>query len=263
MANLYQSKHYSLGRPTYPRELFQFIASKTPQHDLAWDVGTGTGQAAQSLAGIYKNVIATDVSETQLSFAPKLPNIQYKCTPPKLTMEELKHAIAEESRVDVVTVAQAVHYFDLPTFYQQVKWVLKKPHGVMAVWCYTLPRINDTFDAIFDQFFCNACGPYWNQTAVTLVNDEYKSLEFPFEPVEGLDHTGPLQFKSEKLVDLEDMFVFIRSWSAYQRAKDKGLELLSEKVIEEFKSAWNKDGDGHKVAKISMYLRIGKVGNLD
>ncbi|KAK6930235.1 Methyltransferase type 11 [Dillenia turbinata] len=124
---------YSLGRPTYPRELFQFIASKTPQHDLAWDVGTGTGQAAQSLAGIYKNVIATDASETLLNFTPKLPNIQYKCTPPKLTMEELKHAIVEESRVDVVTVAQAVHWFDLPTFYQQVKWVLKKPHGVMAV----------------------------------------------------------------------------------------------------------------------------------
>ncbi|KAK6930236.1 hypothetical protein RJ641_004330 [Dillenia turbinata] len=78
-------------------------------------------------------------------------------------------------------------------------------------------------------------------------------------PVEGLDHTGPLQFKSEKLIDLEDMFEYIRSWAAYQLAKDKGLELLNEEVIEEFKNAWNKDGDGHKVAKISIYLRIGKV----
>ncbi|PNX76684.1 S-adenosylmethionine-dependent methyltransferase [Trifolium pratense] len=62
-------------RPTYPPQLFQFIASKTPSHHLAWDVATGTGQAAKSLATLYENVIATDASEKQLEFAAKLPNI--------------------------------------------------------------------------------------------------------------------------------------------------------------------------------------------
>ncbi|KAK6913721.1 Methyltransferase type 11 [Dillenia turbinata] len=264
MATLFvkQAKDYSLARPHYPQQLFQFIASKTLQHDLAWDVGTGSGQAAESLAGIYKNVIATDTSEAQLEFAPKLPNIQYKRTPPKLTMEELKLTVAQESTIDVITVAQAVHWFDLSTFYQEAKCVLKRPHGVMAVWCYTNPRVNKTMDQIFDRFYAKDCGPYWDMTGIGLIDDEYRTLEFPFEPVEGLDHTGPFQFKSEKKIDLEDIFAFIKSWSAYQTAKDKGIELLREEVVEEFEKAWKKDGDGQKVASFPIHLRIGKVGKM-
>lgn len=37
------------GEPTYPPALFQKLASLTPQHDRAWDVGTGNGQAAITL----------------------------------------------------------------------------------------------------------------------------------------------------------------------------------------------------------------------
>lgn len=51
MANLFlkQAKQYVATRPSYPPELFDFIASKTPRRDLAWDVGTGNGQAAASV----------------------------------------------------------------------------------------------------------------------------------------------------------------------------------------------------------------------
>ncbi|GKV41703.1 hypothetical protein SLEP1_g49201 [Rubroshorea leprosula] len=123
MANLYinQAKHYAVGRPGYPKQLFQYIASKTPSHDLAWDVGTGTGQAARSLAELYKNVVATDTSPTQLEHATKLPNIRYQHTPPTMSLEELQQkVVATESSVDLVTVATAMHWFDLPKFYEQV-----------------------------------------------------------------------------------------------------------------------------------------------
>ncbi|KAE7999262.1 hypothetical protein FH972_003713 [Carpinus fangiana] len=263
MAELFvnQAGHYAEGRPSYPPELFQFIASKTPCQDLAWDVGTGNGQAARSLAGIYKNVIATDTSPKQLSFAPRLHNIRYQQTPPTMSIAELESKVAPQSSVDVVTVAQAFHWFDLPNFYQQVKWVLKKPYGVIAPWCYTMPEVNDSIDSVFQTFYNTAIETYW-EPARKLVFDKYRSIDFPFEPVNGVDHTGPFEFVNEKLMDLDNYFTYMRSLSAYQKARENGLEFLSDDVVEDFKRAWTEDGQDQKVVKFPVYLRIGRVGNM-
>ncbi|KAG5555838.1 hypothetical protein RHGRI_006478 [Rhododendron griersonianum] len=269
MADLFhkQAKNYVETRPSYPEELFEFIASKTPNHDLVWDVGTGSGQAAKSLAKLYKNVVGTDTSQEQLDYAPKLPNVRYQCTPPNIPLSELESSVAPPGTVDLVTVAQALHWFDLPTFYQQVKLVLKKPHGVIAAWCYTVPEardnipvVNDKFDAVFRQFYADS-QPYWD-TARKLVDGKYKGIDFPFEPVgDGANHTGPFEFTTVRVMDLEGFLTYIRSWSAYQTAKDKGVELLSEDAVESFKRAWGEDGVDQKVVKAPVYLRIGKVGN--
>ncbi|KAL3534551.1 hypothetical protein ACH5RR_003012 [Cinchona calisaya] len=262
MADLFlkQAEQYSSSRPTYPDQLFQFIASKTPCHDLVWDVGTGSGQAAVPLASIYKNVVATDTSPKQLEFATKLPNIRYQCTPPKLSMAELEHNIAAESSVDLVTIAQSLHWFDFATFYQQVKRILKKPNGVIAAWCYTIPEINPVVDAVFRKFYTVDSDPYWEPER-KLVDNKYETIDFPFEAVDGLDHTGPFEFKTDRVMDLEGFFSYIRSWSSYQTAKDKGVELLNGNVVQDFKSAWNEDGISEKVVTAPIYLRIGKVGN--
>ncbi len=264
MADLFikQAKEYRETRPSYPEELFQFIASKTPSHDLVWDVGTGSGQAALSLARLYKNVIGTDTSQKQLDFAPKLPNVRYQCTSANISMADLERDITTESSLDLVTVAQALHWFDLPIFYHQVKWTLKKPDGVMAAWCYTTPEVNKTFDPVFDKFYNVDSEPYWN-LARKLVDDKYRSIDFPFEPLDGTDTTGPFEFKTERLMSVDDFFVYLRSWSAYQTAKAKGVELLRDDVIDEFKRAWSEDGDDKKVVTFPVYLRIGKVGNLE
>lgn len=216
---------------------------------------------SSQLAKIYKNVIATDTSPKQLEFAPKLPNIRYQCTPSKLSIAEVEENIAAESTVDLVTIAQALHWFDFPTFYQQVKWVLKKPNRVIAAWCYTMPEINPSFDAVFQRFYKVDSGPYWEPER-KLVDNKYETIDFPFEPVDGLDHTGPFQFKAERVMDLEGFFTYIRSWSSYQTAKEKGVELLHENVVKDFTSAWNEDGISEKVVTSPIYLRIGKVGNL-
>ncbi|KAF5474232.1 hypothetical protein F2P56_006147 [Juglans regia] len=263
MAELFikQAEQYAAGRPTYPSELFEFIASKTPCKHLAWDVGTGSGQAARSLAGIYTNVIATDTSTTQLNFAPKLPNVRYRHTSPTMSAVELERNVAPQSSIDLVTIAQAIHWFDLPNFYQHVKWVLKKPHGIIAAWCYTVAEVNDSVDALFQPFYDIASAPYWDPVR-ELVDDKYRGIYFPFEPVEGADHTGPSQFTSKRLMNLDNYFTYIRSWSAYQTAREKGVELLSDAVIEEFKRAWIEDGQDQKVVKFPVYLRIGRVGNM-
>ncbi|TKY62689.1 methyltransferase protein [Spatholobus suberectus] len=242
MAELFvkQARQYADARPSYPPQLFQFIASKTPSHNLAWDVGTGSGQAAKSLAMLYKNVIATDASEKQLEFAAKLPNVRYQHTPSTMSMTEVEQMVAPQGTIDLVTIAQAMHWFDLPTFYEQVKWVLKKPHGVIAAWCYYLPRVNSAVDTILDQLYSSDASLYWD-SACTLFDDKYRSIDFPFELVNGTDHTGPFEFVTETVMDLDDFLTYIKSWSAYQTAKEKGVELLGEDVVQKVKLAWGED----------------------
>ncbi|XP_075491460.1 uncharacterized protein LOC142529727 [Primulina tabacum] len=262
MAKLFinQAKHYVQGRPTYPRELFSFIASTTPCHHLAWDVGTGSGQAAVSLANIYKKVIATDTSPKQLELAPNLPNITYRCTSPDMSISELESQVGSQCSADLVTIAQAMHWFDLPAFYKQVKWILKNPNGVIAAWCYTTPEVNPSVDLLFQRFYCIDAEPYWEPPR-KLVDLKYETIEFPFEAVDGLENNGPYRFNSEKLMDFEAFLTYLRSWSAYQIAKEKGVELLRDEVVEDFKRAWSEDGKMEKVVTFPIYLRIGKVGS--
>jgi hypothetical protein len=177
-----------------------------------------------------------------------------------MSIAELEGNVAPQSSIDVVTIAQAIHWFDLPNFYQQVRWILKKPHGIIAAWCYTAPEVNDSVDAVFQPYYNIAAEPYWEPPR-KLVDNKYTTIDFPFEPVDGADHTGPFQFVIERLMDLDNYFTYLRSWSAYQTAKEKGVELLSNDVIEEFKRAWTEDGQDKKVVKFPIYLKIGRVGN--
>lgn len=259
MAELFRkvAKKYAEARPTYPPELFQFISSKTPHHDLVWDVGTGSGQAAVSLAELYKEVVATDTSPEQLAFAPKLPNIRYVRTPAAVSLDGLQRDVAPPSTVDLITVAQALHWFHLPTFYAQARNLLRGPHGVLAAWCYTVPRVNAAVDSILGRVYTEA-GPFWAPERRT-VEDELRNIDFPFDPVDGEEHTGPFEFSAESKMDLEAYLTYIRSWSAYQTAREKGLELLSDGVISDLERAWGGDGAAVKVLRYPIFLRIGKV----
>ncbi|KAG9135273.1 hypothetical protein Leryth_015178 [Lithospermum erythrorhizon] len=180
-----------------------------------------------------------------------------------MSMSELQqNVVAAESSVDLVTIAQAMHWFDLPSFYQQVKFVLKKPNGVIAAWCYKSPYVTKSVDSVFQRFYTVDSDPYWAPER-KIVDDMYRTIEFPFEAVDGCDHNGPFEFKSERLIDLEGFFLYIKSWSAYQTAKENGVELLKDDVVEDFTNAWNEDGKYEKIITFPIYLRIGKVGNVN
>ncbi|GAB2267152.1 hypothetical protein Dimus_002137 [Dionaea muscipula] len=212
------------------------------------------------LAEIYKTVIGTDTSAKQLGYAPNLPNVHYHQTPPVISLADLDHIVAPPSTVDLVTIAQALHWFDLPEFYSQVKRILKKPHGVIAAWCYTLPEVNDAVDSIMSRFYHVDSKPYWDK-ARDLVDDEYRNIEFPFEPVEGLESTEPVRFTAERTMDLEGYLRYVMSWSAYNTAAEMGVELLTEEVVERFRCAWVEDGKMDKIARFPVFLRIGRVGD--
>ncbi|KAJ1283534.1 hypothetical protein BS78_03G135700 [Paspalum vaginatum] len=259
MANLFlkQAKQYVATRPVYPAELFDFIASKTPRHDLAWDVGTGNGQAAASLAKLYKAVVGTDTSAQQLAYAPPLPNVRYVHTPPDLPLAGIHAAVAQPGSVDLVTVAQAFHWLDLPRFYQQARSVLRPASGVLAVWCYTEPRVDAAVDAVFWRLY-HGSQEHWALNR-RMVDDEYRSAEFPFDPVEGQADTDPVEFSTKRQMDLDDYLMYITSWSAYQTAKDKGVELLDEATVHELERAWGGHRKEVKTVTYPIFLRIGKV----
>ncbi|KAJ3684643.1 hypothetical protein LUZ61_013807 [Rhynchospora tenuis] len=256
--NSKQAEKYAEARPSYPAELFDFIASKTPRHDLVWDVGTGSGQAAVVLAEKYKYVVGTDVSQQQLDHARKLPNIRYVHTPDSLSLSDLHADVAPPDSVDLVTVAQTLHWIDLPPFYEQVRSVLRKPDGVIAVWCYVEPVVDPAVDAAFWRLY-NWSQPYWAPQRKH-VDERYQSLEFPFEPVDTEAHTGPFEFVQEKEMDLNVFLTYIRSWSAYQTAKEKGVEMLPDERVAEFREAWGGCDEEAKVVRFHIFLRMGKVG---
>lgn len=177
-----------------------------------------------------------------------------------MSVTELEQKVASQSTIDLITIAQAMHWFNLPKFYELVRWALKKPNGLIAAWCYTTPEVNEEVDAVFCPFYKGVSGPGWKETT-SAVDDKYRNIHFPFEPVDGLDNTGPFEFKAEKVMRLEDYLTYIRSWSSYNAAKEKGVEMLTDEIVEKFNKAWYHDGKNDKVVRFPIFLRLGRVGD--
>ena len=163
---------YARARPTYPPALFTELARLTRDHASAWDCGTGNGQAAMGLAEHFRSVVATDPSEAQLSKARPDPRITYRLG------GEASSGLPPGS-VDLVTAAQAAHWFDLAAFYSEARRVLR-PGGVIALWCYGLCHITPEVDALMAEFYQKTVGPYWPPERHH-IDAAYRSLDFPFE----------------------------------------------------------------------------------
>jgi SAM-dependent methyltransferase len=196
---------YASFRPTYPAALFDWLASLTPQHALAWDCGAGSGQASAPLAQRYERVLATDLSAAQLAAAPRLPNVEYREAPAEAS------GLPEHS-ADLVTVAQAMHWFDLPGFHAEVRRVLK-PQGVIAVWGYNRLLLPDAaVQQAVDRFYEEKIGSYWPPERVHAENG-YRDLPFPFARI-ATPHFALTQTWSR-----EQLLGYLRSWSAVARFK--------------------------------------------
>lgn len=201
-------------------------------------------------------MIGTDVSEKQLMYAIPHPKVSYVHTPLSMSDDELVTLIGGEGTVDLITVAVAVHWFDLPRFYSVVTRLLRKPGGIIAVWGYKFAEVSPTFDEAIRHWFQTAL-PYWNSKA-EFAFDEYKTLPFPFESV-GLGSEGnPLFLDMPKEVSFEGYLEFIRSGSGVATAKERGVDLLPEEVVRELETAW---GGANLVRTIvyKAFMLCGKV----
>jgi SAM-dependent methyltransferase len=197
-----QANIYAQFRPTYPPELYDFVLGKVPQRHRAWDCATGNGQVATVLAGYFAEVVATDISQRQLDFAKQAPNLSYRVS----SAEQTPFA---DNSFDLITVGQALHWFDFERFNQEVRRV-SKPGGVIACWGYELLNISPELDALILDFYQNTVGSYWDPERKH-IEEQYARIPFPFEQVAfGV-------FPAEVYWQPDHLFGYLRTWSAVQR----------------------------------------------
>ncbi len=196
---------YATFRPSYPDALFDWLARIAPRHGLAWDCGAGSGQATASLAARFGQVLATDISAAQLDAAPRLANVSYR-------VASAEGSGLPDRAADLVTVAQAMHWFYLPQFYAEVRRVLR-PQGVIAVWGYNRLRIDHAeVQRIVDHFYEETIGSYWPPERVH-VETGYRNLPFPFARIDAPAFALRQDWTRAHLLG------YLRSWSAVGRFK--------------------------------------------
>ncbi len=217
------SAAYAAFRPRYPDALFDFLVQAAPARDDAWDAGTGSGQAAVGLARLFTHVIATDASSSQIEHATRDPRIDYRVCP-------AESCDLDDRSVDLVTAAQALHWFDRPRFWTEVRRVLRR-NGVIAVWTYVMLEIAPRIDEIVRHFYHHVVGPYWPPER-RITEERYRTIEF----VAG----------------------YVRTWSATREFIKQHREDPVERLVTELGPAW---GDPHKsrLARWPVAMRVGRI----
>jgi Methyltransferase domain len=235
---------YAEFRPRYPGALFDWLASETARHDLAWDCATGNGQAARGLAAHYARVIATDASERQLAHAAPHPRIEYRVAP-------AHESGLPAASVDVVTVAQALHWLALPLFFGEATRVLASD-GLMAVWGYSLPSVaNVALDEALRRYHDEIVGPYWPPER-RMVDTHYATVPFPFAEI-------PVPpFALEQRMTRLAVEGYLRTWSATRAYREaRGDDPVSQ-IAPALAAEWP-DPREVRLVRWPLFVRAGRV----
>lgn len=240
-----QAKEYSSFRPTYPDDLFRFLSEITKNHQIAWDCATGNGQAAIGLCKYYDKVIASDISEKQIQNKFERKNIQYSVFP-------AEKADIPDNSVDLIAVAQALHWFDFELFYSETRRVAKKG-AIIAVWSYRMHKISPEIDKISDRlnFGGDILGDYWPKE-VRYPKEDYKTIPFPFEEIAVPKFTISTEWNLGQLLN------YLDTWSAVRKYRmEKKTEPL-ELIKNELRPYW-KDDFEKKHVTWEINLRVGEA----
>lgn len=234
---------YAKYRPTYPKELYDYILQFVGEREAAWDCATGNGQAASALAAWFHRVDATDSSAEQLKRAIPLPNVHYQVA----TAENTPFAA---DSFDLITVATAYHWLNWEAFHREATRV-GKPGAVVAVWAYNILRCDDQqIDRAIRDFYFDVMYPYWDKER-RHVENAYATVAFDFLPL------PPKEFAIEKTWTKEDVLGYISTWSAVQHYVEQNgaspLPLLEKPLAEAWKTA------GPRTFRFPLFLKIGRV----
>jgi ubiquinone/menaquinone biosynthesis C-methylase UbiE len=236
-----QAKAYAQFRPYYPADMIEYITSFVEQKDTALDVATGNGQVAAALAAHFKQVYGTDISAKQLENATPAPNLIYK----EGSAERLDF---ENEQFDLITVAQAIHWFKFDEFYSEVRRTLK-PNGVIAVLGYGLFSTNPETDKIINRFYVDIIGAYWDDER-KYIDENYTTIPFPFNEVEVKKFTNKFTWTFEQLIG------YLETWSAVQHyIKQNGSNPL-DSIRAELQQSW---AQNDATVTYPLLLRIGKL----
>lgn len=231
---------YAAFRPTYPKALYDFVFQHVKHFDAAWDAGTGNGQVARDLAGRFSKVFATDISDKQLANAPRTENIFYSVEGEKTSFEA--------QSFNLITVAQAIHWFDIPRFYAEVRRVAQ-PDCLLAVWGYSLLSVSPPIDEKLHHFYTKIVGPYWDKER-KLIDECYSTIPFPFEEIRTPDFDFSFQWK------LNELQGYLNTWSSVQKYIQAGCNNPVPEVIHAIAPFWVRES-----MKVSfpLFLRLGKI----
>lgn len=238
-----QASIYAQFRPSYPHELYDYLSGLTGSHALAWDCGTGNGQSAIHLADFYDQVYASDPSEAQIRNAFPHDRVTYM-------VERAEESSLSDHSVDLISIAQAIHWFDFDRFYAEAKRVLKK-NGIIATWAYGIPNINPQIDPLIKHFHAKTVGPYW-PIETRSIDQQYSTIPFPFREIE------PPEFFIRKRCKVEDLLGHLRSWSATQRYIEQVGSNPIDDLRPDLEALWG-DLSLAKDANWRIYLRVGKI----
>jgi SAM-dependent methyltransferase len=235
-----QAAGYAKFRPRYPQKLFDYLGSIAPSRQVAWDCATGNGQAAVGLASVFDRVIATDASGMQIANAQSHERVEYGVAPAE------NSAIGSET-IDLIMVAQALHWFDLDRFYGEARRVLKN-NGVFAASAYNLLHIEPAIDEVVNRYYYEVVGPFWPVERKLV--EQFAKLSCPFHAID------PPKFEMTAQWNLDHLLGYLRTWSSTQRfIASKGSDPLDQ-IIDELRAAW---GDSQQARNVNwpLVLRIG------
>jgi SAM-dependent methyltransferase len=237
---------YAAHRPVYPRSVAEALAACSPGRALAWDAGCGSGQLSLVLAEVFDRVVATDASAAQIAEAVPHPRVRYAVSPAEASG-------LSDGSVDCAVAAQAAHWFDLDAYYREVRRVAR-PGGLVALVTYAVMEVDPEIERLVEHFYWHTLEGHWPPER-KLVEEGYRSLPFPFEPVEApalaLEHRW----------NVEQLLGYVGTWSAVQSLKKAGRGAELERFGEAIRSAWGDPALEQRV-RWPLSVRLGRVSPL-
>jgi SAM-dependent methyltransferase len=237
-----QAATYAAARPSYPDELFAFIASLVSRRSLAWDCATGNGQAAVDLARYFDRVIATDASAPQIASAAPRTNVEYR-------VAAAEDSGLAEASIDLVTVAQALHWLDRDRFYREVRRVTV-PGGVVAAWCYGSCSAGKDVDPLLRELEFAILEPYWHEGR-HWVEEGYRTIPFPF------DEVAAPNLELRRRWTLRELGEYLHSWSAVASFRSERGEDPVAPLLERLANHW--DADESRTITWPLGIRVGRI----
>lgn len=234
---------YAHARPLYPDALFDWLAAQCETRTQAWDAGCGNGQASVALAARFEAVHASDPSAAQIGSALAHTRVRY-------AVEPGEHCSLGDHSADLITVAQAYHWFDAPRFCAEATRV-GKPGAVVAVWSYAESRVDAAVDKVFDELHYDRLDAYWPPEREHVIN-RYRDLPFPFAPID-----APA-FEMRCEWTLANYLAYLRSWSASERyRKETGRDAVAQ-VSRAMAQAWG-DPEASRTVSWPLTLKAGRT----
>ena len=237
------ASEYAQFRPGYPDALFAWLAAQCPANGLGWDVATGSGQAASGVARYFRQVVASDASAAQLANAQLHPAVEYRC-------EQAERSSLADGSVDLITVAQALHWFDLPRFLAEAQRVLR-PGGVLAVWSYGQLRGDAQIDDLLSHYYSDIVGPCWPPERRWL-EQGYAGLDWPFATLAAPAFELSAEWTQAQLLG------YLGTWSATREYCRRYGSDPRQLIAAGLASAWGEQPV--RLIRWPLALKVGRLG---